>query len=486
MEALVHHLRHFGDKLISLKLKFPRFLSKKKFVDLMLRVKSIGLVRTMEEFDQRKLTIFNQLNFFQLITGFLMSVAGLISIRTIPLSAWFVALLPAMVSLLVLYLNKIYKHEAALLVYFLLHPFVTCVVYLYGLNLGISLYFIFYGILAVFFLRDIGYAVFSLAFSILSYFILSIVLKHYWYDLEILNNKLYLVNHFVALGFIFCGLFLVKKESSNYQSNILGKNNILRRKNEHIIHQSVKLEENAVLLKKQAEEMAALNSLKNKLFSVISHDLKAPLYALRNLFDDVNKSKMSAADLKNLVPEVLNDLNFTVGLMDNLLQWTKTQMQSETVCPQQVEIEDCIQEVLQQLHLQSKAKQISIQNGSGAGLYGYADKNMISLVLRNLVSNAIKFTPEKGNIHIGVHDHETFLEIFVKDSGIGISLDELKKINSNTFYTKRGTASETGTGLGLMLCKEFIARNGGQLHIESEPGEGSTFSFTIPSFNQGN
>jgi len=486
MELLVHHLRHFGDKIVSLRLKLPNILSKKKFLSFMFRVKSIGLVKTMEEFDQRKLTIFNQLNFFQLVTGFLMTIAGLISIHTIPANTWIVALLPAIVNLLVLYLNKIYRHKEALVIYFFLHPFFTCVVYLSGLNLGISLYFIFYGILSVFFLRDIGYTVFSLAFSILSYFILSVVLKHYWYDLQVLNNKLYLVNHFVALCFIFYGLFLVKNESGIYQTNILHKNSILRRKNEQIIQQSVKLEENADLLKKQAEEMAGLNSLKNKLFSVISHDLKAPLYALRNLFDDVNKTRMSASDLKKLVPEVLNDLNFTVGLMDNLLQWTKTQMQSETVRPQLLEIEESIHEVIQQLHLQSKAKQITINNGSGAGLYGFADKNMINLVLRNLVSNAIKFTPEKGNINIGVHQHAAFLEIFVKDSGIGISADELKKINSNAFYTRRGTASETGTGLGLMLCKEFITRNGGQLHIESEPGEGSTFSFTIPGYTPEN
>lgn len=480
MEAIVHHLRHFGDKLISLKPKLPRLLSKRRIVNLMQRVKSIGLTKTMEEFDQRKLTIFNQLNFFQLVTGVMMAVAGFLSIRGVPFAAWLVACLPALVSLIVLYLNKIYKHEAALMTYFILHPFVTCVVYLYGLNLGIDLYFIFYGILSVFFLKDIGYAVFALCFSIVSYFILSVVLKHFWYDIEILNYKLYLVNQIVALGFIFYGLFLVKKESGNYQGNIISKNLALHEKNEQILDQTKKLEENAVLLKKQANEMADLNTLKNKIFSVISHDLKAPMYALRNLFDDVNKSKMSATELKKLVPEVLNDLNYTVGLMDNLLQWAKAQMQADLVNPQPVSIEASIHEALQLYHLHARAKQITVQNGTGAGLYGFADKNMINLVLRNLVSNAIKFTPENGDITVGVHEHDTFLEIFVRDSGIGISSEEMTKINNNSFYTRRGTASESGTGLGLMLCKEFLSRNGGQLHIESEPGQGSTFSFTVP------
>ena len=110
----------------------------------------------------------------------------------------------------------------------------------------------------------------------------------------------------------------------------------------------------------------------------------------------------------------------------------------------------------------------------------FINNDIISLVLRNLLSNAIKFTPEKGNISIGVYEHHSFIEIYVKDSGAGISSEALLKINSNDFYTTRGTASESGTGLGLMLCKEFLARNGSQLHIESEPGAGSTFSFSIP------
>jgi two-component system, sensor histidine kinase and response regulator len=105
---------------------------------------------------------------------------------------------------------------------------------------------------------------------------------------------------------------------------------------------------------------------------------------------------------------------------------------------------------------------------------------MINLVLRNLLSNAIKFTPQMGSIELGVNDFEDFVEVYVQDSGAGISKDALKKINANNFYTTKGTASESGTGLGLMLCKEFLAKNGGHMHIESEVGSGTIFSFTLP------
>jgi len=105
---------------------------------------------------------------------------------------------------------------------------------------------------------------------------------------------------------------------------------------------------------------------------------------------------------------------------------------------------------------------------------------MIHLVLRNLISNAIKFTPQCGTITVGATESGSFAEVFVQDTGMGISPEALKKINSNLFYTTKGTLSESGTGLGLMLCKEFLHKNNGRMHIESKVGAGSLFSFTLP------
>jgi signal transduction histidine kinase len=102
------------------------------------------------------------------------------------------------------------------------------------------------------------------------------------------------------------------------------------------------------------------------------------------------------------------------------------------------------------------------------------------LILRNLLSNAIKFTPNQGYIEIGVNEISSFVEIYVQDTGVGISKEAIQKISESNFYTTKGTSSESGTGLGLMLCKEFLQKNGGQMHIESELGKGSIFSFTLP------
>jgi signal transduction histidine kinase len=193
----------------------------------------------------------------------------------------------------------------------------------------------------------------------------------------------------------------------------------------------------------------------------------------------VQEQNMTVKELKASVPDVLKDLNYTVGLMDNLLQWAKSQMQSGAIRFQPVHIWQTVQEIVQPLNLQAKAKQIHLFNQADTRVHALADKDMISLVIRNLVSNAIKFTPCGGTVSIGVHEHASFVEVYVKDSGAGIGPAALQKINGNNFYTTHGTTGESGTGLGLMLCKEFLLRHHSQLHIESEPGLGATFSFSL-------
>ncbi len=450
---------------------FPRVrryavLVMEKSFSLLHYIKTLGRNEAMEDYEQRKLSIFSQLNFLQLIAGILFPLFGLLSSTHLPTLLYIIACVPALVSLVVLWLIKKQKHDTAIASYFILYPFFTCIVYMYGLNPGIGLFYILYGILAVFFLKDIGYMLFSLGFSLVSYFLLTVVIKQYTYELQTINYGLYLFNQAVALLFIFYGLFLIKKENNNYQIRLHAKHNLLRAQH--------------VQIQEQTAELGELNALKNKMFGIISHDLKLPMYALRNLFRNVQEKKMSATELKKSVPDILNDLNYTVGLMDNLLHWARAQMEADLVHTEEVDIEESIQEVLMLLNLQAKSKRIHITLSTQPGMYGLIDKNMNTLVLRNLLSNAIKFTPENGHISIGAHEHQAFLEVYVTDSGAGISSEAIRKINNRDFYTTKGTASESGTGLGLMLCREFLARNNSQLHIESEPGSGSTFSYSIP------
>jgi signal transduction histidine kinase len=443
------------------------------------RIATLGYTATMEDYEKRKLGIFNKLNFFQFLAGILVPICGVLNYDKIPAMAWFVASLPAFISIVVLWLNAYYRYEAGMIVYFILYPVITSFVYMSGMNLGVELFFILYGILSVFFLQQISHMLFSVSLSMISYFMLSVVWKTYHYQLETVNVALYFFNQVLAIVFIFFGLFLVKKENNGYQLSILNKNRDLHRKNLEIEKQKLEIAQNASLLEKQTVELTELNAVKNKLFSVIAHDLRSPIYALRTLFTNMQLYDLPADEIKMMIPDVVKDFNYTTGLMENLLQWARTQMRSDAIKLQMTDISVLINDTMQLMRLQAEAKEIYIENKIKAPVYVFADKDMINLVLRNLVSNAIKFTPNKGCISVGVNEMPSFIEVFVQDTGIGISKEALQKINENDYYTTRGTASEPGTGLGLMLCKEFLTRNGGQMHIESQPGKGSIFSFTL-------
>ena len=480
MELSQHRLHHLLSKLKTPRVSRPNVFLKQNLISLLQQIKTLGYKETMEEYELRKLGIFNQLNFFQLLSGVFIFFTCIFYNQKFSSWIFILGCLPLLVSFLVLYLNSQYKHKQALIAYFILHPLAASFIFMNGMHLGIDLYFILYGILAVFFLKDLAFMVFTIAFSMVNFFVLSVVLDQFLYQLERINEFLYLVNEGISIVFIFYGLYLVKNENTIYQFRILVKNRNLHQKNIQIQLQSEKIKKDASLLEKQTEELTELNALKNKLFGIISHDLKAPMYALRNFFSEVQQNNMTPRELKNMIPAVVSDLTYTTSLMDNLLQWSKAQMQSHAVYPQRVDIGKSIEETLQLLRRQSEMKRIRIESENSEGVFGFMDKDMLNLVLRNLISNAIKFTPEKGIIKIGVHENCTLVEVFVQDTGTGISPEALKKISSNDFYSTKGTANESGTGLGLKLCKEFMVRNGGQLYIESKPGKGSIFSFSLP------
>jgi two-component system, sensor histidine kinase and response regulator len=444
------------------------------------RIKAIGGSETLEEYELRKLGIFNLINFFQFLSGLLIPLAGGLFNRDLPAGLWLVSSLPAIVCLLVLYLNNLKQYQAAMHAYFFGYPFITCVVYMYGMNPGTTLSFILIGILSVFFLKETGYMLFSLAFSMVSYFALAVLLKDFHYPLDQINKPLFLLNQGLLIIFIFYALYLLKIENANYQHRLLLKSNALQQKNQQIQSQADRLSHNACLLKKQAEELTELNALKNKLFSIISHDLKAPIHAVGSLFSDVCQRTVSIQELEKMLPEVVKDITYTTELMDNLLHWAKCQMKSDAVNPEVVDVVSLSNEVCHLLKRQADIKQIKMRGPGDDKIFAFGDKNMLSLVIRNLVSNAIKFTPENGEITVLVLENNFMVEIEVRDNGTGISQEAMQKIHQNDFYTTKGTASESGTGLGLMLCREFLNRNNSKLHVESETGTGTAFSFSLP------
>jgi len=431
------------------------------------KIKGLGFTENMDDYEKRKLGIFNQLNFFQLLTGVVIPVAGLIRNHQFPMMAWVVACLPAIVSILVLVLNARCEYYLAQIAYFVGYPIATSFVYFWGFNMGVELSFILYGILSVFFIQDISQMLFALGLSMASYFGLAVVCKNYTYQLATASLYFYFFNQLLALGFIFYGLFLIKKENTGYQYSIL--------------RQKEAIAQNEQLLKQQTEELMLLNSFKGRLFSIIAHDLKSPIYALRNLFRNMQQYDLPAEEIKSMVPEVVNELTYTTSLMENLLVWARSQMRADSVKPQPIDVAAIIEEVSRLLRLQAEAKHIVITVCGDNRVIAFADKDMVNLIVRNLLSNAIKYTPESGRIKMAAQKKPVGVELFIQDSGLGIEPEALEKIKKNSFYSTKGTSGESGTGLGLMLCREFADRNGGELLIESQPGKGSVFTVKLPA-----
>ena len=228
------------------------------------------------------------------------------------------------------------------------------------------------------------------------------------------------------------------------------------------------------------QRLQDLNQLKDRLFSVISHDLRSPLNTLLGILTMVNEGHISEEELKQILPEISKNLSYTTGLVNNLLQWTKSQLQGEVVKPLQFDIHKTVNDAVNLSNQTASEKNIRIINAIPENTAVFADEDMIQAVLRNLVSNAVKFSRALSQIDISISNENNFATICVKDEGIGMNEEDLAKLFGVETFTTRGTIDEKGTGLGLLLCKEFVEKNGGKIWATSKYGEGSSFCFTIP------
>ncbi len=233
-------------------------------------------------------------------------------------------------------------------------------------------------------------------------------------------------------------------------------------------------------IEKRSEELERLNQVKDKFFSIISHDLRSPINALSGLLDLLDKGAVSAEELPKHVRELKTRFNHTRALLNNLLDWTLLQMDKLNVQKGKIDLKKLVDENIQLLS-DTPGKEIQLINEVGPNTIGYADSNTINLVIRNLITNAIKFTNDKGEVKVSAVPRGNEWVVSVKDNGVGMATEVLRILFDKTApYTTRGTANEKGTGLGLILCKEFVEKNGGRIWVESAEDYGSTFYFTLP------
>jgi signal transduction histidine kinase len=237
-------------------------------------------------------------------------------------------------------------------------------------------------------------------------------------------------------------------------------------------------------LSESEKQLTESNTNKDKLFSIISHDLRSPFRALLTYSESVytKLDTLSTDEIKEYTLNVHRYAENIYKLLEDLLEWSRIQIGNLKYEPKDFSLYAAILHTISTIEGNAERKNIKIVNNVSDKIVGYADENMIKSVLNNLVSNAVKFTNYDGTVEIDASRINGSICVTVKDNGTGMSEDEVTQLfKVGKHFNKTGTANEKGTGLGLILCKELIEKNGGSISIASILGKGSSFSFTIPS-----
>jgi len=235
-------------------------------------------------------------------------------------------------------------------------------------------------------------------------------------------------------------------------------------------------------IEKSNNHLTDLNSMKDKILSVIGHDLRDPVSSLKMTLDYLEQANLkSCDDFMNYIEIMSFTVNEVFSLLENLLGWAKSQSGNVVVNPEIIKLNDLIQSVYRLQRSSIQNKKIFFENLVDQDIRVFTDFNSIYTVIRNLISNAIKFTPVEGSIFLEAETRESTVLLKIRDTGVGIPSENLSKLfDSKKHFTTYGTNNESGSGLGLVLCKNYVEMNGGTIDVESEVNKGTTFFIALP------
>jgi len=298
---------------------------------------------------------------------------------------------------------------------------------------------------------------------------LSIIIRPPWWE----SNPAYAAYVLLVVFLVF--LFIKMRE----------RNHIRERKilEEKVKMRTILIEEQKSEILNKNSELNELNAAKDKFFSIIAHDLRNPFNAIIGLTDIllINIDNLDTLKLQKTLENIKGSSQQAHELLENLLLWARSQTGTISFRPEPVDLKMQAEESIELVAVQAARKNISIIADFNECEMIIADVNMISTILRNLLTNALKFTPRNGEVHVGISESDGFCILSIKDNGIGISAGKLKDLfNIDTSHKTKGTDQEPGTGLGLILCKELTEKHGGRLEVVSEVGKGSEFRVIIP------
>jgi|YelNatPaOPRAMG01_1025707.scaffolds.fasta_scaffold00415_2 signal transduction histidine kinase len=290
-------------------------------------------------------------------------------------------------------------------------------------------------------------------------------------------NKQRLIIYISLSGFIvsvFLSIILFKLNREKNKVNAL----LEQQKND--------LSQQQEIINQKNKALSESNSIKDKLFTIIAHDLRSPFWTLKGLIELLNSEDLSVEEFKHLTKRLSNRVESMEILLENLLNWASSQKDGGNFSPEFINIYNLVEENIELAKRAAEEKHITLINYVNKDDRAYADIDMIRLVIRNIITNAVKFTNVNGKIEVKSTSHGNTIEISVCDNGVGIpeeNLNNIFKFDSN--YSTNGTSGEKGSGLGLGLCKEFVEKNGGKIWVKSTPGLGSTFGFSLNKNKEG-
>jgi len=277
----------------------------------------------------------------------------------------------------------------------------------------------------------------------------------------------------LALAFLVFVSFMSYRKQKVFTEKLLIQNNTIEENTE-----SLEVLNEVISLKNKLLEDD--NRTKDTLLSLISHDLRSPITNTRNILNLINKGILQGEDAKLILTKLEIQYANTSNLLDNLLNWLKSQITKKEIELTNIKIYELINSLYLEQRLSLVNKQIEFINNISNDATILTEKEMVKIIFRNLITNAIKFTPQNGTIEVLFYTDDDFNYIIVKDSGIGMDEEILNKVNAQKYFTRNGTAQEKGSGFGLILCRDLILKQGGVLTIQSEKGEGSQFTVKLP------
>ncbi|HEX2982607.1 MAG TPA: ATP-binding protein, partial [Ignavibacteriales bacterium] len=276
----------------------------------------------------------------------------------------------------------------------------------------------------------------------------------------------------------------IEDDLKNNELRFKKLNKELELKNVIIERTNNELEKLNERLKESQEELRELNANKDKLYTIVAHDLRGSFGGLMSIteFLSLESDSLSRTELKEILDNVHTAIKKVYGLLENLLVWARIQTGKLLYEPAVINIHQPVQDAVSLAIIAAQGKNVTIRSKVSEELYSFCDANIFSAVIRNLLSNAVKFTRKKGIIEVDAYEQGNEIVVSVSDNGIGISEEYFNEIFCvNSRRSTLGTEKETGTGLGLILCKELAEKNGGRIWAQSAVDKGSIFYFTIPS-----